>query len=206
MNIIIIGCGKVGSELAGVLDKRGSDVSVIDRDEQNFDRLPGDFSGFTTAGVPIDQEVLRKAGIESCDAVCAITQDDDLNIMAAQLAKDIFHVERVFARISDPDKVDVFQGFGIQTVCPTKLTVDAALAAIEDVSEQAELRIQRNTVRFMTMDMPPEFVGKLPADIELEDGESLFAIVRPNGAFLLYTGQVITLSAEDRLIFAKKTN
>ena len=104
MNIIIIGCGKVGSELAGVLDKRGSDVSVIDRDEQNFDRLPVDFSGFTTPGVPIDQEVLKKAGIESCDAVCAITQDDDLNIMAAQLAKDIFHVERVFARISDPDR------------------------------------------------------------------------------------------------------
>lgn len=204
MNIIIIGCGKVGSELAGVLDKRGNDVSVIDRDERNFDRLPGDFSGFTTAGVPIDQEVLRKAGIESCDAVCAITQDDNLNIMAAQLAKDIFRVERVFARISDPDKVDVFQGFGIQTVCPTALTVDAALAAIEDVSEQAELRIQRNTVRFTTMDMPPEFVGKLPSDIELEEGESLFAIVRANGAFLLYTGQVITLSAQDKLIFAKK--
>ena len=204
MNIIIIGCGRVGSKLAGVLDKRGNDVSVVDRDEQNFDRLPGDFSGFTTAGVPIDQEVLKKAGIESCDAVCAITQDDDLNIMAAQLAKDIFHVERVFARISDPDKVDVFQGFGIQTVCPTDLMVDAALAAIEDVSEQSEVRIQRSTVRFTTMDMPPEFVGRLPADIELEDGESLFAIIRANGAFLLYTGQVITLSAQDRLVFAKK--
>lgn len=204
MNIIIIGCGRVGSKLAGVLDKRGNDVSVVDRDEQNFDRLPEDFSGFTTAGVPIDQEVLKKAGIESCDAVCAITQDDDLNIMAAQLAKDIFHVERVFARISDPDKVDVFQGFGIQTVCPTDLTMDAALAAIEDVSEQSEVRIQRSTVRFTTMDMPPEFVGRLPAEIELEDGESLFAIIRANGAFLLYTGQVITLSAEDRLVFAKK--
>lgn len=206
MNIIIIGCGRVGSDLASVLDKRGNDVSVIDRDERNFDRLPGDFSGFTTAGVPIDQEVLKKAGIESCDAVCAITQDDNLNIMAAQLAKDIFHVQRVFARISDPDKVDVFKGFGIQTVCPTDLTVDAALAAIEDVSEQAEVRIQRNTVRFTTMDMPPEFVGMLPGDIELEQDESLFAIVRPNGAFLLYTGQVITLSEKDKLVFAKKTN
>ena len=90
MNILIIGCGRVGSELAELLDKRGHDVSVIDRRPENFDRLPGDFSGFTTTGVPIDQNVLRKAGIESCDAVCAVAQDDDLNIMAAQMAKEIF--------------------------------------------------------------------------------------------------------------------
>lgn len=204
MNIIIIGCGKVGSELAAVLDKRGNDVSVVDPDAESFERLPADFSGFTTPGVPIDQEVLKKAGIESCDAVCAITYDDNLNIMAAQLAKDIFQIPRVFARISDPAKVDVFQGFGIQTVCPTRLTVDAALAAIEDVSEQTSVRIQRNTVRFTTMDMPPEFVGMLPSDIELETDESLFAIIRPNGMFLLYTGQVITLSDKDKLVFAKK--
>jgi len=62
MNILIIGCGRVGSELAELLDKRGHDVSVIDRRPENFDRLPGDFSGFTTTGVPIDQNVLRKAG------------------------------------------------------------------------------------------------------------------------------------------------
>ena len=126
MNILIIGCGRVGSELAELLDKRGHDVSVIDRRPENFDRLPGDFSGFTTTGVPIDQNVLRKAGIESCDAVCAVTQDDDLNIMAAQMAKEIFGVQRVFARISDVDKVDVFKGFGIHTVCPTRLTVLSA--------------------------------------------------------------------------------
>ena len=119
MNILIIGCGRVGSELAELLDKRGHDVSVIDRRPENFDRLPGDFSGFTTTGVPIDQNVLRKAGIESCDAVCAVAQDDDLNIMAAQMAKEIFGVQRVFARISDVDKMDVFKGFGLHTVCPT---------------------------------------------------------------------------------------
>ena len=205
MNILIIGCEKVGSELAAVLDKRGHDVSVVDRLEESFDRLPGDFGGFTTAGVPIDQEILKKAGIETCDAVCAVTTDDNLNIMAAQLAEEIFKVPRVFARISDVDKVDVFRGFGIHTVCPTRLTVEAALAAIEDVSEETQLSIQHNVVRFVTMDMPQEFVGKLPQDIELEEGESLFAIIRPNGLFLLYTGQVITLGEKDKLVFAKKS-
>jgi len=205
MNILIIGCGRVGSELAGLLDKRGHDVSVIDRHEENFERLPGDFGGFTTAGVAIDQEVLKKAGIETCDAVCAVTQDDDLNIMAAQLAEEIFRVPRVFARISDPDKSDVFKGFGIHTVCPTTLTAEAAMAAIEDISEEASVSIQHNVVRFVTMDMPAEFVGKLPQDIELEDNESLFAIIRGNGVFLLYTGQLITLGEKDRLVFARQS-
>ena len=143
MNILIIGCGRVGSELAELLDKRGHDVSVIDRRPENFDRLPGDFSGFTTTGVPIDQNVLRKAGIESCDAVCAVAQDDDLNIMAAQMAKEIFGVQRVFARISDVDKMDVFKGFGLHTVCPTRLTVQSACAAIEDVSSETEVFLER---------------------------------------------------------------
>lgn len=204
MNILIIGCGKVGSELAGLLDKRGHDVSVTDHDEERFESLPADFGGFTTPGVSIDQEVLKKAGIESCDAVCAVTEDDDLNIMAAQLAEELYHVPRVFARISDPDKAEVFKGFGIHTVCPTTLTVEAALAAIEDMSEEARVSIQRNMVSFVTMDMPREFVGKLPQDIQLEDNESLFAIIRENGIFLLYTGQVITLGEKDRLVFARQ--
>lgn len=205
MNILIIGCGCVGSELAALFDKRGHDVSVVDRREESFDSLPGDFGGFTTVGVPIDQDILKKAGIETCDAVCAVTQDDNLNIMAAQLAEEIYKVPRVFARISDVDKVDVFRGFGIHTVCPTRLTVQAAVAAIEDVNEEAELYIDRNAVHFTTMDMLPEFVGKQPSEIELEPDEILFAIIRENGAFLLYNGQVITLGEKDRLVFAKKS-
>lgn len=205
MNILIIGCGKVGSELAGLLDKRGHDVSVTDRDEERFESLPGDFGGFTTPGVSIDQEVLKKAGIETCDAVCAVTDDDDMNIMSAQLAAELYHVPRVFARISDPAKAEVFKGFGIHTVCPTTLTAEAAMAAIEDISEESSVSIHHNMVRFVTMDMPEEFVGMIPGDIELEENESLFAIIRSNGMFLLYTGQVITLTAADKLVFARQS-
>ncbi len=205
MNILIIGCGKVGSELAGLLDKRGHDVSVTDREEECFESLPVDFGGFTTPGVSIDQEVLKKAGIETCDAVCAVTDDDDMNIMSAQLAAELYHVPRVFARISDPAKAEVFKGFGIHTVCPTTLTAEAAMAAIEDISEESSVSIHHNMVRFVTMDMPEEFVGMIPGDIELEENESLFAIIRSNGVFLLYTGQVITLTAADKLVFARQS-
>lgn len=120
------------------------------------------------------------------------------------MAKEIFGVQRVFARISDVDKMDVFKGFGLHTVCPTRLTVQSACAAIEDVSSETEVFLERNPVKFTTMNTPAEYVGSIPGDIELEPDESLFAIIRPNGTFLLYTGQVITLSAQDKLVFAKK--
>lgn len=81
MNVLIIGCGRVGSRLAMTMERQGHTVSVVDRDIRSFRLLDSDFEGFTTAGVPIDDEVLRSAGIESCDALAAVTQDDNTNIM-----------------------------------------------------------------------------------------------------------------------------
>ncbi len=205
MNILIIGCGRVGSELASQLDIRGHDVSVIDKTSECFERLPASFGGFTTAGVPIDKDVLKSAGIETCDALCAVTDDDNMNIMAAQLASEVFKVPKVFARIVDKDKDEVFEEFGICTVCPTSLTVNAACAALEeDTRDVREVNFEMGTVQFTTMAMPDEFVGRLPEDIELEEDEILFGIIRSNGLFLLYKDQSITLGKDDKLIFAKK--
>ena len=91
MNILIVGCGKVGSMLASELDRMGHDVAVLDREEAHFTLLDSDFSGYTISGVPIDQDVLKRAGIEGCDAILAMTEDDNVNIMVCQMAKDIFH-------------------------------------------------------------------------------------------------------------------
>ena len=89
-------------------------------------------------------------------------------------------------------------------VSPTWTRWTFSRAAIEDVSSETEVFLERNPVKFTTMNTPAEYVGSIPGDIELEPDESLFAIIRPNGTFLLYTGQVITLSAQDKLVFAKK--
>ena len=94
MNILVVGCGKVGSNLAGILSNQGHDVSVVDRNEEDFDLLPKDFDGFTTIGFPVDLDVLKKAGIESCDAVCAVTPNDNINIMTCEVAKEIFKVQK----------------------------------------------------------------------------------------------------------------
>lgn len=97
MNILIVGCGKVGSMLASELDRMGHDVAVLDREEAHFALLDSDFSGYTISGVPIDQDVLKRAGIEGCDAILAMTEDDNVNIMVCQMAKEIFHTKTVLA-------------------------------------------------------------------------------------------------------------
>ncbi|MEG0570900.1 MAG: NAD-binding protein, partial [Oscillospiraceae bacterium] len=104
MNIMVVGCGKVGSRLALALCEDGHDVSVVDRYESSFELLGSAFSGFTTIGVPIDQDVLKRAGIEDCDAVAAVSSDDNVNIMVSQLAHEIFKVPTVLARIYDPKR------------------------------------------------------------------------------------------------------
>ena len=126
MNVLVVGCGKVGSRLANTLCDEGIDVSVIARTAAEADKmLEPDFKGSLLCGVPIDQDNLKKAGIESCDVVCAVTDDDNTNIMVSQLAKEVYGVKKVVSRILDPERGDIFAHFGLETVCPTKLTVEA---------------------------------------------------------------------------------
>ncbi len=204
MNILIIGCGRVGAELATTLDKRGHDISIIDRDENSFDMLPGDFSGFTTVGVPIDRDVLKRAGIESCDAVCAVTGNDNMNIMAAQVAHEVFGIKKVFSRIRDISKGRICEQMGIHIVCPTSLVVSAACAAIEEGEQvTSSMSFDNHNVDFITMDIPKQFVGKTANDIEYEPGEVLFGVIRGSEMIMQNVSSVV-FDEDDRLIFAKK--
>ena len=107
MNILIIGCGDTGAQLANTLDELGSQVSVVDRDPAAADALSEDFGGMFTTGVAIDQDTLKHAGIEGCDVVVAVTKDDNTNLMVAQIARDLFGVPKVISRVSDPRREEV---------------------------------------------------------------------------------------------------
>ena len=128
MNILIVGCGRVGSELAGALSREGHTVAIVDANESAFDLLPPDYSGYCTVGIPIDLDVLREAGIENCDALAAVSQDDNTNIMVAEIATKFFGIKNVTARIYDPARQEAFSDrTDIHTICPTILTVDKLL-------------------------------------------------------------------------------
>jgi len=121
-----MGCGRVGARIAGILDHNGHDVVVIDIDSAAFRRLPPDFKGDTMIGTGVDEDILRAAGIEGAHAFVAVSQKDNRNIMAAQMAKYIFHVPEVICRIVDPVREDTYRRLGLTTVCPTT-TVSATI-------------------------------------------------------------------------------
>jgi len=132
MKIIIMGCGRVGSELATTLDQEGNEVTILDVNTYQFTRfLPESFRGRTITGNGIDQEVLRMAGIEQADAFVAVTSGDNRNVMACQIAKHIFDVPRVVCRIYDPIREQMYHKLGLRTISPTKVGARLVKEALE---------------------------------------------------------------------------
>lgn len=119
MRIVILGCGRVGAYLASSMAAEGHQVTVIDKEQKSFDRLGPKFTGDIVMGVGIDEDILRRAGIEKADAFVAVTNGDNTNVMAAQVAKEIFAVPRVICRIYDPYREEIYREMGLETICPT---------------------------------------------------------------------------------------
>ncbi|HVB76027.1 MAG TPA: TrkA family potassium uptake protein [Ktedonobacteraceae bacterium] len=119
MKIVILGCGRVGAALAGMLDKAGNNVSVIDQSSDSFLRLSLDFQGTSIIGNGVDEDVLIRAGIREADAFAAVTNGDNRNIMASQIAREIFKVKKVVCRIYDPIREETYRELGLETFCPT---------------------------------------------------------------------------------------
>ena len=121
MKAVIMGCSRVGARLAGLLDADGHSVTILDTDTYSFRRLPPTFKGNALVGNGLDQEVLKRAGIEEADAFVATTQGDNRNIMAAQIAKHIFNVPKVVSRIYDPLRQELYSTLGLETISPTTI-------------------------------------------------------------------------------------
>ena len=121
MNVIIMGCGRVGAQLATLLDSEGHQVAILDIDSYSFRRLPSTFKGTALVGNGLNEEVLKKAGIEQADAFVAVTQGDNRNVMVVQIAKHIFNVPRVICRIYDPLRRDLYSTLGVEAISPTTI-------------------------------------------------------------------------------------
>jgi len=130
MNVLILGCGRVGSTLARQLSQAGHTVSILDLTSDAFRRLGTKFKGLRVVGTGMDQDVLKRAGIEHADAFIAVTQGDNTNIMAAQIARNVFNVPGVHARIYDPIRADAYRELGINTLCTTTLAAGLLRAAL----------------------------------------------------------------------------
>jgi trk system potassium uptake protein TrkA len=119
MKVLIMGCGRVGAQLATLLDAEGHQVTILDIDSSSFDKLPPAFKGTTLLGSGTDEDSLREAGIEEVDAFVVVTRGDSRNIMSAQIAKHMFNVPRVICRIYDPLYEDLYQTLGLEAISLT---------------------------------------------------------------------------------------
>ena len=144
MHIIIVGCGRVGSQLAQILSAEGHNVVIIDKNTSSFKRLGPDFNGITITGVGFDPEILKRAGIERADALAAVTNGDNSNIMASQIAKKIYNVPRVITRIYDPLRADIYKRFGLDTIGTTTLVAQIFRSALLKESSKLEFSIGKD--------------------------------------------------------------
>ena len=136
MKAIIVGCGRIGSQLAYSMYKRGHEVSVIDEEETSFENLPSDFQGRLHEGDAMNQDVLERAGVKNCDALAAVTDTDALNIVVSHIAKQEYNVAHVIARNYDPRMRQVYEAFGIQVVSSTSWGAQR----IEELMTDTEVR------------------------------------------------------------------
>ena len=125
-----MGCGRVGSTVAARLDADGHDVTIIDLDTQAFRRLPGDFSGERLNGSGTDDRTLVAAGVREADAFLALTQGDNRNLLASQMAKHLFNVQTVVTRVYDPLRAELFARLGLRTFSPTRISADLAIGSL----------------------------------------------------------------------------
>ncbi len=203
MNVLIIGCGKVGSQLANLLDRRGHDVAIIDSNVDAFRALSDDFSGITVCGTAMDMRILTSAGIEGCDAVIVVTQDDNLNITVSQIVKQFFGLENVLARISDPSREKVFKKFGLKSICPTKLAADTMYIALTQPWDEKRVTFESATVSFNCFNDTEKLVGRDACKLRLDETSSIVGVLRANGTLeLVGPDKKAVIESGDKLIIA----
>lgn len=176
MHVIIVGCGRVGSELAKLLSAEGHNVVVIDRNPAAFDRLGAAFNGLTLAGNGFSLVLLKEAGIENADAFCAVTNGDNTNLVAAQVAKKIFKVPKVIARVYDPQRAHIYTALGLDIISGTILFAAMLRDKIIE-SRFSSYLIETKELGVIEIEVKDHLVGKSIQDINIP-GEFLVVAIR----------------------------
>lgn len=196
-----MGCGRVGASLADALSRIGHEVAIIDRDPTSFHRLSGEFSGERVLGMGFDREVLLRAGIERADAFAAVSSGDNSNIISARVAREMFGVSRVVARIYDAKRAAVYERLGIPTVATVPWTTDRLLNTLVRDAETARWRDPTGTVAVGELDLNENWVGHRVTDLEAATGGRVAFVIRfgagvlPDPRTVIQAGDQVYLAA-----------
>ncbi len=176
MYVIIVGCGRVGSELAKLLSNEGHNVVVIDKSLASFERLGSTFNGITMVGNGFSLALLKQVGVEKADAFCAVTNGDNTNLISAQVAKKIFKVPKVIARVYDPQRADIYSALGLDIISGTILFAAMLRDKIIE-SRFSSYLIETKDLGVIEIEVKNSLVGKTIKDINIP-GEFLVVAIR----------------------------
>jgi trk system potassium uptake protein TrkA len=186
MQFIVIGCGRVGAGLAQSLSQRGHAVTVVDQEPAAFVRLGAGFQGQTVAGLSFDREVLLHAGIGRTDGLAAVTGSDVTNLVTARLARHVFHVPRVVARLYEPRKAEVYRQLGVQTLTPLTWGIQRIAEILCYSHLHTILSLGSGEVDIVEVELPPLLIGRTVNEVTLA-GEIQVATISRGGHTLLPT-------------------
>lgn len=178
MHVVIVGCGRVGSGLARILEDRGLSVAVVDKEPRAFRRLHEGFTGRTVIGVGFDRDRLRDAGIEEAGALAAVTNGDNSNILVARVARENFGVENVVARIYDPKRAIIYERLGIPTIATVQWTIDRVLHRLFPDASGSAWVDPSATVVLVERPVTAKWAGNRLADVELPGLARVVALTR----------------------------
>ncbi|MFC1657791.1 potassium channel family protein [Candidatus Omnitrophota bacterium] len=183
MHVIIVGCGRVGAELAKLLTNEGHDVVVVDKNVAAFNRLGGTFNGLTLVGSGFDPDLLKEAGIEKANAFCALTNGDNTNLVAAQVAKRIFSVPKVIARVYDPERARIYQSLGLDIISGTILFAAMLRDKIIE-SRFSGYLIETKDVGVIQLEVKDSLLNKAVKDVNLAGEFQVVAIKQMEGTII----------------------
>jgi trk system potassium uptake protein TrkA len=208
MRVVIMGCGRVGEQLARLLADEGHHVVMIDYDANALARLGPHFKGQTVKGVGFDRQVLVQAGIEQADAFAATSSSDNANIVAARIARNLFHVPRVVARLYDPRRAEIYRRLGLLTISSTTWGAERIRELLTSAELDPVATFGSGEVCLLSVDVPPQLVGHMVKNLTIPNEISVAAITREGRAFIPTTGSefrqddivhlIILASAMDR--------
>jgi trk system potassium uptake protein len=178
VHFVIMGCGRVGSTLAHILDAQNHSVAVVDRNPEAFRRLGPHFTGTTVTGIGFDRDTLREANIEEAQAFAAVSSGDNSNILAARVARETFGVDNVVARIYDPGRAEVYQRLGIPTVATVRWTADQIIRRLLPHGAEPEWRDPSGTVRLAEVHVDSSWVGERVSRLEASSGARIAFLTR----------------------------
>ena len=202
MDVMIVGCGRVGSQLAALLSQEGHNVTIIDKNADSFKRLGGTFNGVTAVGNAFDEKLLRELKIEKQDAFVSVTSGDNTNLMASQIARKMFKVPRVIARVYDPQRADIYKKFDLDIISGTMLV--AAMIRDKIIENRfTGYLVETGELGVIEIIASKDLEGKRVSDLNIPDEFSVVVIERKKKVIITETFTKIEL--DDKIMGLVRT-